>query len=86
MKVRLRDLERGLAGRAVVLPGRREGEVVIQIPGEWPVLNYYLGGGGAGDAVELRSAYREDVYGTYEVSMGAVAKWLREMGVEVVQG
>ncbi len=86
MKIRvlmsLRDVERGFAGRALVSPGRREGEVLVQVPGEWPVLNYYLEGAGTEDAIEVTSAYREDVYGTYEVSMHAVAKWLRDLGIE----
>ncbi|MGC9116929.1 MAG: hypothetical protein ACP5ID_04955, partial [Conexivisphaera sp.] len=73
--VSLRSLEVQLAGRAIVSPGAREGEVLVQVPGEWPVLNYYLEGAAAGDRVELRSAYREDAYGTYEVSMHAVIGW-----------
>ncbi len=80
----LRELEVGLAGRAMVLPGRREGELVVQVPGEWPVLNYYLEGeGGPGGSLNVTSAYREDVYGTYEMSLSAVAAWLRGLGVEV---
>jgi len=77
----LRRLEAALAGRALVSPGAREGEILVQVPGEWPVLNYYFEGAAAGDGVEVRSAYREDVYGTYEVSIYAVAKWLRDTGV-----
>ncbi|MFP3282802.1 MAG: hypothetical protein RXP97_01825 [Nitrososphaeria archaeon] len=79
----LKAIENGLAGRALVYPGRIEGEVMVQVPGEWPVLNYYLEGSALGDDVELRAAYREDVYGTYSVSMHAVVGWLRQLGLEV---
>lgn len=77
------ELKEKLAGRVLISGGRRPGEIVLEVPGEGLVKSSRLECIVHEDEIVVNAAYRDDVYGSYEVSPYAVAKWLMDQGMEV---
>ena len=81
LRVSFDELRNKLAGRVLLHPGKKSGELVVEVPGEGAVLRHFLECLVDGDNLIVTAAYREDIYGTHDVSLTAVAAWLKKNNV-----